>query len=46
MVRDLFVTKLYEAEIGDEALLADLAHSIRSLAQDDEAGTHWSREHR
>ena len=46
MVRDLFVTKLYEAEIGDEALLADLAHSIRSLAQDDEAGAHWSREHR
>ena len=46
MVRDLFVTRLYEAEIGDEALLADLAHSIRSLAQDDEAGVRWSREHR
>lgn len=46
MVRDLFVTKLYEAEIGDEALLADLAHSIRSLAQEDEAGARWSREHR
>jgi uncharacterized protein (TIGR02466 family) len=46
MVRDLFVTKLYEAEIGDERLLADLAHSIRSLSQDDEAGQRWSREHR
>ena len=46
MVRDLFVTKLYEAEIGDDALLADLAHSIRSLAKDDEAGRRWSREHR
>ena len=46
MVRDLFVTRLYEAEIGDEALLAYLAHSIRSLAQDDEAGARWSREHR
>jgi uncharacterized protein (TIGR02466 family) len=46
MVRSLFVTKLYEAEIADEALLADLAHSIRSLSQDDEAGRRWSREHR
>ena len=31
MTRSLFATKLYEAEIGDEALLAELAHSIRSL---------------
>ena len=45
MVRSLFVTKLYEAEIADEALLADLAHSIRSLAQDDEAGRRWSKDH-
>ena len=45
MICDLFVTRLYEAEIGDEALLADLAHSIRSLAADDEAGRRWSREH-
>jgi uncharacterized protein (TIGR02466 family) len=42
--RDLFVTRLYEAEISDEALLADLAHSIRSLAADDVAGQKWSRE--
>jgi uncharacterized protein (TIGR02466 family) len=46
MVRDLFVTKLYEAEIADEALLADLAHSIRVLSQDDGSGRRWSREHR
>jgi uncharacterized protein (TIGR02466 family) len=46
MVRSLFVTKLYEAEIGDEALLAELAHSIRSLAADDRAGRRWSRENR
>ena len=46
MTRSLFVTKLYEAELGDEALLADLAHSIRTLASDDEAGRRWSREHR
>jgi uncharacterized protein (TIGR02466 family) len=45
MTRSLFVTKLYEAELGDEALLADLAHSIRTLASDDEAGRSWSREH-
>ena len=45
MTRSLFVTKLYEAEIGDEALLSDLAHSIRSLAEDDQAGRRWSKEH-
>lgn len=42
--RSLFVTRLYDAAIDDEALLAELAHSIRSLAQDDEAGKQWSRE--
>ena len=46
MVRSLFVTKLYEAEIADEALLGELAHSIRSLAEDDAAGIRWSAEHR
>jgi len=45
MVRSLFATKLYEAEIGDEPMLAELAHSIRSLARDDGAGRRWSREH-
>jgi len=44
--RDLFVTRLYEAEVGDEAMLAELAHSIRSLSRDDRAGQAWSREHR
>ena len=46
MTRALFVTQLYEAEISDQALLAGLGHSIRSLARDDEAGRRWSREHR
>jgi uncharacterized protein (TIGR02466 family) len=46
MMRSLFVTKLYEAELGDEAPLADLAHSIRMLAKEDAAGGRWSREHR
>jgi uncharacterized protein (TIGR02466 family) len=46
MMRRLFVSKLYEAEIGDETPLGELAHSIRSFAADDEAGRRWSREHR
>jgi uncharacterized protein (TIGR02466 family) len=45
MGRRLFVTQLYEAEIADEALLGELAHSIRSFAEDDEAGRRWSKEH-
>jgi uncharacterized protein (TIGR02466 family) len=46
MVRPLFVTKLYEADLGDQALLDELAHSIRTLAKDDKAGRRWSEEHR
>jgi len=43
-VRSLFVTQLYEAELGDPALLDDLAHSIRTFAADDQAGRRWSRD--
>ncbi len=43
-LRRLFPTLLYEAEAG-ESLLSELAHSIRSLAADDEAGRRWSVEH-
>ena len=43
--RQLFATPLYEARIDQPALLADLAHSIRSLAADDRAGRRWSRDH-
>jgi uncharacterized protein (TIGR02466 family) len=46
VTRSLFVTKLYEAEIADNVLRGELAHSIRSLAEDDEAGQRWSDEHR
>lgn len=42
-VRSLFATQLYEAELGNADLLAELAHSIRTLARDDEAGRGWSR---
>lgn len=45
-VRSLFVTQLYEAEVENAELLSELAHSIRSLAEDDEAGRRWSAEHR
>lgn len=44
MSRTLFATKLFEAQIDDEVRLAELAHSIRSLAEDDEAGKRWSRD--
>ena len=44
--RPLFPTLLNESQIEDAALLDDLAHSIRTLAEDDEAGKRWSREHR
>ena len=46
MTRALFATMLYEAELGDEALLGDLAHSVRTLAQDDDAGRRWAKDHR
>ena len=44
-MRSLFVTQLYETQLDDPRLLADLAHSIRSIAGQDEAGRRWSREH-
>jgi uncharacterized protein (TIGR02466 family) len=44
MSRTLFATRLHEAMIENDALLGELAHSIRTLAKDDEAGQRWSRE--
>ena len=44
-MRSLFVTKLFEGDMGDPCLLEDLARSIRRLSQDDEAGRRWSMEH-
>ena len=43
--RSLFVTRLYESEIADAQLTSDLAHSIRALAREDEAGRRWSKVH-
>lgn len=45
MSRSLFVTPLYEADLGAPDLLEELAHSIRTLAQDDAAGRRWCKEH-
>src|SRR4051794_4964522 len=44
-VHSLFHTRLYEADLKADGLLRDLAHSIRSFAEEDEAGRRWSREH-
>ena len=43
-IRQLFPTLLYRDSI-DPALVADLVHSCRMLAQEDGAGRRWSREH-
>ena len=43
--RDLFATRLYEAEIADPGLLGRLAYAIRSFAEQDGAGRRWSRDH-
>lgn len=42
--RTLFATPLYEERLDDAHLLGELAHSIRSLAEDDAAGRRWSRD--
>jgi len=43
-IRTLFVTRFYETMLGNDALLGELARSIRVLAADDEAGRRWSRD--
>ena len=43
-IRALFATPFYEGELGDDGLLAELAHSCRTLARDDKAGRRWSRD--
>lgn len=42
----MFATQLYEADLGNNSLLDELAHSVRALARDDDAGRRWSKEHR
>ena len=45
MSRTLFVTPLYEADLGAAVPLDELAHSIRTLSEDDSAGRRWCRDH-
>jgi len=42
-VRSLFATRLYEAGLGDAALIAALDQSCRALAVEDRAGRAWSK---
>lgn len=44
-VRDLFATRLYDAPLGNELLVAELADACRDLARDDRGGRLWSKEH-
>ncbi len=43
-VRQLFATPLYDARIGDDALLDALEDSVRIFAQEDLAGRRWCAE--
>lgn len=44
-IRSLFVTRLYEGAVDDADLIAELEHSVRTLARDDKAGKAWSAAH-
>ncbi len=46
MIRTLFTTPIYQAQLADPALLAALAHAARTFAADDRAGRAWSRDNR
>src|SRR3954451_22933932 len=43
--RPLFASLFYEAMLDEPALLGALEHSCRALADEDQAGRRWSREH-
>jgi uncharacterized protein (TIGR02466 family) len=44
-IRSLFATRLYDAPLGDDALIADLDRACRSLSAEDHAGRAWSKAH-
>jgi uncharacterized protein (TIGR02466 family) len=43
--RSLFATRFYEGSLENAALLGELDHSCRTLAEDDGAGRTWSKAH-
>lgn len=45
MIRQLFATPFYEAQLDDPALLSELEFSVRTLARDDMAGRRWAKAH-
>jgi uncharacterized protein (TIGR02466 family) len=45
-LRTLFVTRLYEDQLGDEALLEDLLDAAALLAAEDSAGQAWCKQNR
>ena len=45
VTRSLFATRFYEGAIGSPDLLAELEESCLALAEEDEAGQRWCREH-
>ena len=44
-VRSLFATRFYDAQIQQVALIDELEDACRGLAEEDQAGRAWSREH-
>ncbi|MFC3713797.1 TIGR02466 family protein [Sphingoaurantiacus capsulatus] len=44
-VRNLFVTRFYEGDLGDDDLLVELEDACHDLAANDRAGRRWSKEH-
>ena len=45
MTRDLFATRFYQAPLGDDSLIGELADACRDCAAQDRAGVRWSKEH-
>ncbi len=43
--RTLFATRFYEADLGDDSLVAELEDACYDLAANDGAGRRWSRDH-
>ncbi|HEX4738766.1 MAG TPA: TIGR02466 family protein [Allosphingosinicella sp.] len=43
--RPLFASRFYEGALDDPAFVAELEEACRALAEEDQAGRRWSREH-
>jgi uncharacterized protein (TIGR02466 family) len=44
-VKPLFASLLYQAALGDDALIAELERSCLSMAEEDRAGKRWAKAH-